>query len=401
VRNLEHYGRIYGELGLAIAFTRSLEGEDAKRCTTGWDKTEPLPDGPFGTAMLSKRGILRNPAVVLRASGLIGIECDTRGGMAEIGSLGLPATVTVQSSEPYKLHFWFRPWIEGLEFAAFRFESAGITADRGRYLLVPPAIHPSGSVYAFLRSPEDTEIAVLPPSKYAEIVRRAHGAETALRDRLRSDPGAKITEGQRRQTIFRFSCSQQAFGVPADHIVESAHALNESRCDPPLSRRQVESQVDGALKYQAGTVEPWELDEVEGNTTDELYLSTVTPRNVDWHWRPFVQASAFHLLAGEGGAGKGSWLALMTAAMTLGKSEFLDGPRNVIIVASEDSAAVDLVPRITAAGGDLSRVIMLTRRGGILLPRDIVYLEEKIKTERNGAATGAVIIDPVSNHIWR
>jgi RecA-family ATPase len=139
------------------------------------------------------------------------------------------------------------------------------------------------------------------------------------------------------------------------------------------------------------------LPVVKDDNADEVYLSTVTPRNVDWHWRPYVQVSAFHLLAGEGGAGKGSWLALVTAAMSRGVSEYLTEPRNVIIVASEDSAEVDLVPRILAAGGDLSRVIMLTKT--ILLPRDIEYLEEKIARERNGAPTGAVIIDPVANHI--
>jgi len=395
---LGRYGNLYGQIGLAIAFTRSIEGEDAKRCSTGWDKTDPLPDGPFGAAMLKNRGILRNPAVVLRASGLIGIECDTQSGLQEIVSLDLPSTVTVQSSERYKMHFWFRPDSGCAEYVAFRFESAGITADRGRYLLVPPAVHPSGSVYAFLRSPEDTEIAVLPLEKYLEIVRRARGDEEKLHERLRGDPGAKITEGQRRQTIFRFACSQQAFGVPPETILDSAYALNEFRCEPALSIRQVEAQVDGALKYPSGTVDPWELDEEATDTSDEVVLSTLTPRNVDWHWRPFVQVSAFHLLAGEGGAGKGSWLALMTAAMTRGVSEYLDGaPRNVIIVASEDSAEVDLVPRILAAGGDLTRVIMLTKT--ILLPRDIEYLEEKIARERNGAPTGAVIIDPVANHI--
>lgn len=395
---LERYGNTYGKLGLAIAFTRSIEGEDAKRCTTDWHKTTRLPDGPFGAGLLKNRGLTHNPVVVLRESGLIGIECDTPEGLAEIQSLELPVTVTVQSSEPFKLHFWFKPDTDCSEFAAFRFESAGITADRGRYLLVPPALHPSGSVYAFLRSPEDTEVAVLPAEAYEEIVRRAGKAELELRERLSTDPAAKISEGQRRQTIFRFACSQQAFGVPISSILEAAHALNETRCSPPLSRRQVEAQVDGALKYPSGSIEPWEIDEQHIDAPDEIVLSTVKPRNVDWHWKPFVQVSAFHMLSGEGGAGKGSWLALMAAAMTRGNSEYLEGdPRNVIIVASEDSASMDLAPRFIAAGGDLSRVIVLKR--SFLLPRDIPYLEEKIRVERNGAPTGAVFIDPVANHI--
>jgi RecA-family ATPase len=127
-------------------------------------------------------------------------------------------------------------------------------------------------------------------------------------------------------------------------------------------------------------------------------LADVTPKGVEWHLKPFVQVSAFHLLAGQGGSGKGSWLAAVTAAMTNGKTDYLTGdPRNVIVISTEDSTAIDLVPRILAAGGDVGRVFTL--RKSILLPRDIGYLEETIKKERKGAPTGLVIIDPVANHI--
>lgn len=146
----------------------------------------------------------------------------------------------------------------------------------------------------------------------------------------------------------------------------------------------------------------WQIDSlIESNLadiSDEVCLDTIKPKSVIWHWKPFVQQSAFHLLAGRGGAGKGSWLALMTAAMTRGESEHLHGePRNVIIVASEDSASVDLVPRIMAAGGILSRVFLLKHT--LLLPRDVGLLERKITQQRNGFPTGAVIIDPIANHL--
>jgi Bifunctional DNA primase/polymerase, N-terminal len=122
---LERYGRLYGELHLAIAFTASLHGDDAKRVTaSGWDRTAPLPDAGFGTGFLRERGQKRNPALVLRPSRVIGVECDTPERLKEVMALDLPPTVTVQSSEPYKLHFWFRPW-NGLmpEYVAFRFEA--------------------------------------------------------------------------------------------------------------------------------------------------------------------------------------------------------------------------------------------------------------------------------------
>lgn len=130
---------------------------------------------------------------------------------------------------------------------------------------------------------------------------------------------------------------------------------------------------------------------------DEVRLSEIESKSVDWHLKPFVQVGAFHLLAGDGGIGKGSWLAHLTALVTTGRTEHSDEPQNVLIIASEDSTEIDLRPRVLAAGGDPSRVFVLQKH--LLLPRDIEYLEEKIEQQRNGAATGVVVIDPIANHI--
>src|SRR3954451_13413436 len=115
---------MYGQLRLAVASPRSVDGDDAKRCGAGWDKTEPLPDGLFGSALLAGRGRTHNPAVVLRTSNLIGLECDTVEGLEQVRALDLPETVTVRSSADYKRHFWFRPANGRHEYAAFRFEEA-------------------------------------------------------------------------------------------------------------------------------------------------------------------------------------------------------------------------------------------------------------------------------------
>lgn len=139
-------------------------------------------------------------------------------------------------------------------------------------------------------------------------------------------------------------------------------------------------------------MEPFELSE-----EDEVRLSDVDLVEAVWHWKPFVQVGTFHLLAGDGKVGKGVWLAGLAAAITRGSTDASKEPQNVLVVASEDSASVDLKPRIIAAGGDPNRVVLLQRH--LLLPRDIEYLEEKIRQERGGASTGLVYIDPVANHI--
>lgn len=139
------------------------------------------------------------------------------------------------------------------------------------------------------------------------------------------------------------------------------------------------------------------VDPLELSEEDEIRLSDVDLVEVAWHWKPYVQVGTFHLLAGDGKVGKGVWLAGLAAAITRGLTDATDEPQNVLVVASEDSASIDLKPRIIAAGGDPSRVVILQRH--LLLPRDIGYLEEKIGQERAGAGTGLVFIDPVANHI--
>ena len=288
---LERYGRLYGSLHLAIAFTRGTEGELAKKLGTGWPETRPLPDAGFGAGLLAERGQRRNPAVVLRPSGLIGVECDGREAVERFQALGLPPTVTVQSSAPDRLHFWFRSW-NGTppRFVSFRFEGV-VTCEEGRGLLCPPAVHPGnaklgippGLVYSFLRSPEDTEIAVMPEATYEELVRLAKGDDDELRQALASDPDAKIPEGRRRETIFKAACSAVRFGVPREAILESARALNRTRCDPPLTDEQVVGQVDGAVsRYPSGTAQPTARgqarpDEAMASPQDEAMASPDPP----------------------------------------------------------------------------------------------------------------------------
>lgn len=327
---LERYGHVYGELGLAIAFTRSISGEDAKRCGAGWDKTDPLPDGPFGAALLKGRGAKHNPAVVLRRSSLVGIECDTPEGLEQILALDLPATVTVQSSAPHKLHFWFRPPNGSASYAAFRLERAGVCADKGRYLLCPPALHPSGAVYAFLREPPETEIATLPQSRYDELVRLATENRQQLRSQLSGNPDAKISEGQRRETIFRFACSQRAYGVPPDALLEAAKALNRDRCAPPLADDQVAHQVHGALQYEPATTLQFSIPppialKTGGNETDgglqatpiESLIENVPPEP-EWVWRGYVAPFAVSLLAGRPKVGKSTFVFALLSRLVAG-----------------------------------------------------------------------------------
>lgn len=250
---LETYGRWFGEERFAIAFTSSTEGEDAKRVTTqGWDKTAPLASADFGASYVRERGKTKNPVIVLRPSNLIVLECDTEDDLLRIEDLELPLTITVRSSKPYKRHYYFRPpaELDQLPYVAFRFESGKLNADSGRYFLAPPSIHPSGAIYAFLpdRGPDEADIAELPPDTYLELARHAKREIDEMTARIHVDPGAKVQAGQRADRIFRYASMLRRWGLTRQQILEQALQWNEDRCDPPIERRRVEMQVDGAMK---------------------------------------------------------------------------------------------------------------------------------------------------------
>jgi hypothetical protein len=121
-------------------------------------------------------------------------------------------------------------------------------------------------------------------------------------------------------------------------------------------------------------------------------LSDVAPRSIVWLDKPFLQRGAFHLLAGRKGSAKGTYVCGLAAKVTRG--ELFDGPRNVLMISSEDSTATDVRPRVDAADGDTTRVHVIT--SDFRLPRDVEALKRHAVEIGD---VGLVVIDPLGNHL--
>jgi hypothetical protein len=132
------------------------------------------------------------------------------------------------------------------------------------------------------------------------------------------------------------------------------------------------------------------------STSERLSLRHITveqiePRSIEWLDKPLLQGSAFHLIAGPKGVGKGTWIAKTTAKFTRG----LYGEKtDVLIVSSEDSAAIDTRPRLSAARADLERVHLVL--DDIHLPGDLDRLQELAVNLGN---VGLIVVDPLGNHL--
>jgi putative DNA primase/helicase len=90
----------------------------------------------------------------------------------------------------------------------------------------------------------------------------------------------------------------------------------------------------------------------------------MTPEPIEWLWPNRIAIGKLTLLGGEAGLGKSQVGIGMAAAVTKGAAwpcgEGCAPLGNVIVLSAEDSAEDTVVPRLMAAGADLTRVEIVT-----------------------------------------
>ncbi len=124
----------------------------------------------------------------------------------------------------------------------------------------------------------------------------------------------------------------------------------------------------------------------------------VEPEDVSWLWPERIPLGKLTLLAGEAGIGK-SLLTLDIAARVSTGTDWPDGcgtPEvgSVLICTSEDDAKDTVVPRLIAAGADLSRI------SGITNVFDIDGIIRFItKTMKGMANVRLIILDPITEFL--
>lgn len=94
--------------------------------------------------------------------------------------------------------------------------------------------------------------------------------------------------------------------------------------------------------------------------------ASIKPVAIRWLWPGWVARGKLTVLAGAGGSGKTTLAIGLIGTLTSG-GRWPDGdicrePGNALIWSSEDDPADTLVPRLMAAGADLSRVHIIQGR---------------------------------------
>ena len=179
-----------------------------------------------------------------------------------------------------------------------------------------------------------------------------------------------------------------------------------------LAFRQAKAGKDAADHIAAGH----SLDELEDLVLEEpvaarrarvTWASEIEPEPVVWAWEEAgegrIPSGSLSVAAGREGTGKSSfgiWLAAQITKGTL-PGNYFGTPRPVFYVAVEDSWKHTLVPRLLAAGADLSKVgrfDVLSHDGDeitLSLPHDNYLLEREMKAHD----VALVVIDPLMSVI--
>jgi hypothetical protein len=136
--------------------------------------------------------------------------------------------------------------------------------------------------------------------------------------------------------------------------------------------------------------------------------ANVKPRAVEWLWRDRLPLGKCTLQGGDGGIGKSLLIAWIAATTSRGgdwpNGEGTAPAGSVIILSAEDDMEDTIVPRLMAAGADLSRIHILNAviaedgngRRVFNLKTDLQRLEARIKQLGDCVL---VAIDPINSYL--
>lgn len=131
----------------------------------------------------------------------------------------------------------------------------------------------------------------------------------------------------------------------------------------------------------------------------------IIPKPINWLWDGWLAKGKLHIFAGAAGTGKTTIAISMAAIITKG-SNFPDGSfskiGSVLIWSGEDSAKDTLVPRLMAAGADLSKVHFIQHTANNLEIRNFDPATDMQPLMRQAAQIDDIallIIDPIVNAV--
>ena len=279
----------------------------------------------------------------------------------------------------------------------------------GGGIVVPPSEHENGRRYEWEVSPDDMPIAQADDNVLSFIRNGLKLKKKELPFMANTDPPAVVPEGKRNDYLFKLSCSLQAKGLSDDAILQAIITENKSKCNPPLTEKEIITLIKSAMKYDKGIFVPSSLVcRKTAQTTNEPItkpLTDFTEQDPKWLIEPYLPKGKITLFAGDGGSGKTYvWVSLL-AAISRGETAgfWSDSTRShtennrVMYFSSEDDTESTLMRRLRLAGAVSSNI----RTIGLDDPRlsDIKFGSKQLESEIANFRPAVCVFDPLQSFI--
>jgi hypothetical protein len=362
----------------------SKDPEQVKKWWTTW------PAAQFGVPT----GQLNN---------LLVVDIDGPKGQAWLAEQNWNTTFTVQTS-PGHLQLWFiQP--EGITTKCTAGQIApevDIRGDGG-YVIGPFSFHHETkhayTPLSFARNRIDA-----PPSLLELATSKNGDAPFAAFN------GDGIPEGSRHQRMLQIAGSLRRQNLSTAAILDTLRISNQQYCKPPLEDAELERIAKDIGKKPVVT-RGQQFAEACAEVEIESFAGLV-PEKVEWLWKDRIPLGKLTIFGGDPGMGK-SLVTLDVASRLSTERSFCDGSTaqiaDTIFLTAEDGTLDTVLPRLIAAGADLSRIhrikaVKVTLADGTLgeshfsLDRDLEKLERELEKMPQ---VRLVVIDPISAYMGR
>lgn len=255
------------------------------------------------------------------------------------------------------------------------------TRGRGGYFLAWPSQTEDGE-YSWVDDLPEVDLLPRLPAPLERLWRAA----SQRQDRPSVQNQLQFRGGVRNDALYRSAIGLLKFGTQPDELGPLLGLFNESRCDPPLSPKEVVKIANSAARSEAaGEAEADVENIIRPNRIVSLDL--VEPVEMDWLWPGRFPVGKMSLLSGLPGVGKSHFLAWLAASVTTG-AESPDGHKfpqgGVVMISCEDELSDTVVPRLIQYGADRSRIKALESPDSVIsLANDMALIREAIEEVPN------------------
>lgn len=263
-------------------------------------------------------------------SGLVGIDVDDEEGdelLVDLSGGELPETWEYTTGKGRRLLYGLP---EGITVTNHAFKRPGTEIEilrlmsRGGQVVLPPSVHPNGSVYQWKpsRFPGAIPLAPCPEWMRTPIHREGEYSQRPV-------DGELITEGGRNNYLTSFAGTMRKHGADEDAILAALLSTNERRLDPPLPDAEVRSIARSICRYEPDAfsgvtikhAEPGKFPDPPADPSGYVrkfrWASELTapPTADDWIWEGYLPRAGITLLSALWKAGKTTLLAHLLKAL--------------------------------------------------------------------------------------